>query len=371
MADDLYAVLGLDRGASADEIKRAYRRKARTVHPDVGGDEDEFKAVTHAYEVLSDPQRKARYDQFGDDGTARPGGGDPFGGNFGGLGDVIDAFFGQAFGGGAAGGGRRAETVGRDVLRPVELTLAEVASGVRKTVDVDVAVTCDDCAGIGSSSGSTTTCADCNGRGQVQRIVRTAFGQLSSATTCPTCRGEGVRVTDPCATCAGQGRHRGKRSITVDIPAGVDQGDRLRVQSQGEAGQRGARAGDLYVEVRVAPHDRFERDGRDLWAELAVPATAAMLGSSFTVATVDDEGEVEIVVPGGSQPGDVVTVRKQGLPRTGGGARGDLHVRLRVDVPTDLDEQQRALVRQLAELRGEDRPEHQGGLLSRLRDAFR
>lgn len=368
---DLYERLGLAQGASEDEIKRAYRKKARSVHPDVGGDEAEFKAVTHAYEVLSDPARRARYDRFGDDGTtATRGNGDPFGGNFGGLGDVIDAFFGQTFGGGQAGGRQRQETVGRDVLRPVTMTLAEVATGVRKTIDVEIAVTCDDCAGIGSTSGGTTSCADCHGRGQVQRIVRTAFGQLSSASACPRCRGEGVLVTDPCTRCGGQGRHRGTRQITVDIPAGVDQGDRLRVQSQGEAGQRGARAGDLYVEVRLEPDAQFERDGRDLWAELAVPATQAMLGAMFSIPTVDG-GEVKVAVEAGAQPGDVLTVRKHGLPRTGGGARGDLHVRLRVDVPNDLDERQRELVRELAALRGEDAPEHAPGLLSRLRDAFR
>ncbi len=369
---DLYEVLGVSRDASGDEIKRAYRKQARSLHPDVGGDEQEFKALTHAYEVLSDPQRRARYDRFGDDGTtAGRGGGDPFGAaGFGGLGDVIDAFFGQAFGGGAAGGGRPREAVGRDVLRPTTLTLEEVATGVRRTVDIDVAVACDDCHGLGSAGGGTQPCPECRGRGQVQRIVRTAFGQISSATTCPRCHGDGVLVTDPCATCGGQGRHRRSRDITVDIPPGVDDGDRLRVAGEGEAGQRGARPGDLYVEIRVAPHEVFERDGRDLWAEVAVPATQAMLGARLTMQDVEGQ-EVELVVSPGSQSGDVVTIRRHGLPRTGGGGRGDLHVRLRVEVPTDLDDEQRELVRRLAELRGEDGDGHNPGFLSRLREAFR
>ncbi len=369
---DLYEILGVARNASEDEIKRAYRKRARTAHPDVGGEEEEFKAITHAYEVLSDPQRRAKFDRFGDDGTtATRGQGDPFGAGFGGLGDVIDAFFGQGFSG-AGGGGRggRRETVGRDVLRPTTMTLEEVATGVRRKVDVEVAVACEDCNGIGSSGGGTKPCADCHGRGQVQRIVRTAFGQLSSAAVCPRCHGEGVLVTDPCLTCSGQGRHRGKRDITVDIPPGVDEGDRLRVAGEGEAGQRGARPGDLYVEIRVAPHDFFERDGRDLWAQVAVPATQAMLGTRLTLTTVEG-ADVDVLVEAGAQPGDVITLRKHGLPRTGGGSKGDLHVRLAVEVPTDLTDDQRELVRQLAALRGEDAEEFRPGFLSRLRDAFR
>ncbi len=371
---DLYEILGVARNASEDEIKRAYRKRARTAHPDVGGNEDEFKAVTHAYDILSDPQKRARFDRFGDDGTTATrgqGAGDPFGAGFGGLGDVIDAFFGQAFTGGGGGGrGGPRETVGRDVLRPTTLTLDEVATGVRRTVDVEVAVACEDCNGMGSAGGNTTTCRDCHGRGQVQRIVRTAFGQLSSAAVCPSCHGDGVLVTDPCTTCAGKGRHRGSRDITVDIPPGVDEGDRLRVVGEGEAGQRGARPGDLYVEVRVAPHDFFERDGRDLWAEVAVPVSQAILGARLTLTTVEGH-DVEVNVEAGAQPGQVITLRKHGLPRTGGGSKGDLHVRLKVEVPTDLDEEQRDLVRDLANLRGEDADGFQAGFLSRLRDAFR
>ncbi len=366
---DLYEVLGVARDATEDDIKRAYRKRARSSHPDAGGDEDEFKSITHAYEVLSDRERRARYDRFGDDGTtATRGQGDPFGAGFGGLGDVIDAFFGQAFGGGP--GGRPRDTAGRDVLRPTSLTLEEVAAGVRRTVDLDVATSCDDCGGIGSTTGGSETCPECHGRGQVQRIVRTAFGQLSSASACPRCHGDGVLVTDPCPSCSGQGRVRQRREVTVDIPPGVNEGDRLRVTGQGEAGQRGARAGDLYVEIRVAPHELFERDGRDLWAELAVPMTAALLGARLSIPTVDGD-EVEIAVDAGAQPGDVVTVRRRGLPRTGGGGRGDLNVRLRVDVPTDLDDEQRDLVRRLAALRGEDAEVQRPGLLSRLRGAFR
>jgi len=372
MAADLYDQLGVPRGATADEIKRAYRRAARDHHPDLGGDEEQFKAVTHAYEVLSDPQRRARYDRTGDDGTPQTRGqSDPFGG-MGGLGDVFDAFFGQAFGGGPAGGGRaRRDPRGRDVLRPTALTLEDVAVGVQQTIEVDVAVSCDDCAGIGTTtSGGASTCLECGGRGQVQRIVRTAFGQLASATTCPRCEGDGVTIADPCPTCRGHGRHGGRRKVTVNIPAGVNEGDRLRVSGSGEAGLRGAPAGDLFVEVRVTPHDVFERDGRDLWTQATIPLSQAALG---TVAHLDnlDGSTVEVTIPAGTQPGDVVSVRRAGLPRTGGGARGDVHVTVRVEVPSGLDDVERDLLRQLAEHRGEDVPADGKSLFGRLRDAFR
>lgn len=372
---DLYELLGVDRSASTDEIKRAYRRKAREHHPDAGGDEDAFKEITHAYQVLSDPQKRARYDRFGDDGTPRTrGAGDPFGAGgvgFGGLGDVIDAFFGTAFGGG--GGSPRAERrqPGRDVLVPVELTFEEVASGVKKPVDVEVASTCDTCAGSGSASGaSATTCQTCAGSGQVQRLVRTAFGQIATASACAACGGTGQQISDPCTACRGEGRRVQQRTITVNVPPGVEAGDRLRVAGAGEAGRLGAASGDLYVEVRLEPHEFLERDGRDLWAEIAVPFTQAALGAELTVPTVGGE-EVTVKLPEGSQPGDVISVRKAGLPRKGGGPRGDLHVKVGVEIPRDMNTEQRELLERLAELRGEDVPANGNGLFRKLREAFR
>lgn len=373
---DLYELLDIPRDAAEDEVKRAYRRKAREHHPDAGGDEEAFKAVTHAYQVLSDPNKRARYDRFGDDGT--PSGrtaGDPFGfgaGGFGGIDDVIDAFFGQSAGFSGAGGGRRGrrDQPGRDVLVVVELTLEEVVSGVSRDIEVDVPRACDTCEGSGSAAGTgPTSCRTCGGAGQVQRVVRTAFGQLATAAPCAACQGTGRTVSDPCPDCSGEGRRPTKRTLRVDVPAGLEDGDRIPVRGEGEAGRHGAAAGDLYVQVRVAAHELFERDGRDLAAEVSVPVTQAALGGSLSVPTVDG-AEVEVPVPAGTQPGDVLTVRRAGLPVRGGGRRGDLHLVVRVEVPTGLDAEQRGLLEQLAAARGEELAQRSGGRFSRLRDAF-
>jgi molecular chaperone DnaJ len=369
---DLYELLEISRDASEEEIKRAYRRQARLHHPDAGGDAETFKQVTHAFQVLSDPERRSRYDRFGDDGTpSTRGNGDPFGfggAGFGNVGDVIDAFFGSAFGGQARSGGARRDT-GRDVLVGVELTLEEVATGVRREVEVDVATACEDCGGSGSASGGTSRCHDCGGAGQVQRIVRTAFGQLASATACPACAGSGRRIEDPCTACGGQGRSQERRTIGVDVPAGVDDGNRLRIAGAGEAGRFGATPGDLFVEVHVQDHEVFEREGRELYAEVTVPVTQAALGGSLTVPTIHGE-DIEVPVPAGTQPGDVLVVRRAGLPATGGGRRGDLHLVVRVEVPTKLDDEQRELLERLAERRGEPLSASGRGMFTRLRDAF-
>ncbi len=373
---DLYELLQISRDAGEDEVKRAYRRKAREHHPDAGGDEEAFKAVTHAYQVLSDPTKRARYDRFGDDGT--PAGrtaGDPFGfggAGFGGIDDVIDAFFGQSSGFGGAAGGRRSrrEQPGRDVLVVVELTLEEVVTGVSRDIEVDVPRACDTCDGSGSAAGAgPTSCRTCGGAGQVQRVVRTAFGQLATAAPCAACQGTGRTVSDPCPDCSGEGRRPTKRTLRVDVPAGLEDGDRIPVRGEGEAGRNGAAAGDLYVQVRVATHELFERDGRDLAAEVSVPVTQAALGGSLAAPTVDG-GEVEVPVPAGTQPGDVLTVRRAGLPVRGGGRRGDLHLVVRVEVPTGLDAEQRGLLEQLAAARGEELAQRSGGRFSRLRDVL-
>ena len=369
---DLYDLLGVPEDASQDQIKKAYRRRARELHPDAGGDEERFKAVQAAYQVLSDPEKRARYDRFGDDGSPHTRtGGDPFGfgaAGFGGIGDVIDAFFGTAFGEGAGGGRRRSRT-GRHVLVPVELTLEEVLEGVEKSVPVEVQTTCERCGGSGSESGAgPSSCSTCAGRGQVQQVVRTAFGQLATAAACPDCEGTGQQVTDPCVECGGDGRSMDTRTVTVEIPPGVDTGDRLRVPGAGEAGVHGAPAGDLLVEVRVGEHELFERDGRTLVGELRVPFPQAALGAHLTVPTLD--GEVDLDVPAGTQPGDVLTVRRAGVPGTGGGGRGDLKLLVRVEVPRDLDGEQRDLLEQFAKLRGEDSP-GAAGLFDRLKRAFR
>jgi molecular chaperone DnaJ len=252
----------------------------------------------------------------------------------------------------------------------VELTLEEVVTGVARDIEVDVPRACETCDGSGARDGAgPTTCSACGGAGQVQRVVRTAFGQLATAAPCGPCQGTGRTVGDPCPDCRGEGRRATKRTLRVEVPAGLEDSDRIPVRGEGEAGRNGAPAGDLYVQVRVTPHELFERDGRDLAAEVSVPMTQAALGGSLTVPTLDGE-DVEVPVPAGTQPGDVLTVRRAGLPVRGGGRRGDLHLVVRVEVPTGLDAGQRDLLEQLATARGEELSARSRGRFTRLRDAF-
>lgn len=366
---DLYDILGVDRGVTPDDLKRAYRRKARESHPDAGGDEEQFKQVNHAYEVLSDPQRRARYDQFGDDGTSRAGQGtgDPFGG-FGGINDVIDAFFGQGF---TTGQGRsRRPTPGRDVLVSVSVTLEEVVDGTTRDIEVDVARACQACDGQGGRDGATpATCATCQGRGQVQRLMRTPFGQIATAAACDVCGGSGEQIVDPCDSCHGEGRVREVRIVTVTIPAGLESGDRLPVRGEGEAGRRGAPAGDLYLQLDVADHPTFLRDGRTLIAELSLTFSDVALGTTVEIDTIDGD-TVPVDVPAGTQPGDVLTVKKAGVPVRGGGRRGDLHLRVQVDVPRNLTAEQRTLLAAFADAT-RDAPNGDGTVAARLRRVFR
>jgi molecular chaperone DnaJ len=354
---DLYETLGLRPDAAPEDIKRAYRAKAREHHPDAGGDAERFKEVTHAYEVLSDAARRARYDRFGDDGTpSTRGAGDPFGFG-GGIGDVIDAFFGSGFaggfGGGGSGGGRR-EQPGRDVLVAVELTLEEVLGGARRSLDVEVAASCEACVGSGSADGSAPQrCSTCGGAGQVRRAVRTPLGRMETATVCPDCAGAGRRATDPCRDCRGEGRRMRARSIDVELPAGLEDGDRIPLRGEGEAGRQGARAGDLYVQVQVATHPFLARDGRTLHTRITVPLTMAVLGGTVRVPGLAGS-EHEVTLPAGLQPGASVTVGRAGLPVRGGGRPGDLVIHVDVEVPRRLDRAQRRLVEELASLRGED-----------------
>lgn len=372
--DDLYEILGVSSDASDEDLKRAYRKRARESHPDTGGDEGEFKQVTTAYEILRNPQARANYDQFGDPRGAGGRGGDPFSG-VGDLGDLIDAFFGGGMGG--FGGRSRGQASrsgpqsGRDAIVDVTLTLDEAAAGVRREVDITVARPCDACEATGTKGeGAAKTCRTCNGQGAVQQVARSVFGQMLTTTPCPQCRGEGVQITDPCPQCHGEGRLETTETVTVDVPPGVDTGTRLRVSGRGEAGRRGGAVGDLYVRVRVAEHEIFTREGNDLHSELAVPMTQAALGAELKLPTL--HGEEVVTVPAGTQTGDLITLRRQGMPKLGGGgARGNLHVHCRVITPTELDEDQQLLLRQLAEARGEDVPAEHRRLFSRLKGAFR
>lgn len=370
---DLYDILGVERDADQDNIKRAYRRKARELHPDAGGSEDGFKELTTAYEVLRNPDSRANYDRFGDPRgpNGASGGGDPFAG-FGDLSDLIDSFFGGGFTRGGGAGGRTPSGNGRDALIDVTITLEEAASGVSRELDIDVLRTCMVCDGSGDADGrGPVTCATCNGTGGVQQVTRSIFGQMLTTSTCPTCRGTGSRVEHPCPACQGEGRRRAKESVSVDVPAGVDNGTRLRLSGRGEAGRLGGRSGDLFVRVRVRQHDVFEREGNDLHCRLRLPMVQAALGVDIEVPTID--GSQTLTVPVGTQPDAVLTVRRAGMPKlNGGGARGDLHIHCQIEVPTDLDDEQRVLLHDLAVARGEDRPGSSADrrLFDRLRGVF-
>ena len=361
---DHYDVLGVPRDAGADEIKRAYRRKARELHPDANpGDaaaEAQFKEVALAYEVLSDPQRRQHYDVYGD---APVGAGSPFGG---GLGDIFDMFFngGATFAGGQAGPPR-----GVDVEAVVDLGFVEAVFGCETDVTVRTAVACEDCKGSGAAAGSHPgRCADCGGTGQVRRVRQSILGQMVTAGPCGRCNGMGTVIEHLCAVCGGEGRRIEERTYTVDVPAGVDTGATLRLTGRGAVGPRGGAAGDLYVHVRVSPDPVFSRVDDEIHMTLRIAMTQASIGTRMTVDTLDGTEEIEIAP--GAATGDQFRFRGRGVPRLRGRGRGDLVVGIVVETPDDLDDEQRALLVHLAELRGEhlDPPEH--GLLARLRGAF-
>ncbi|MFD4643211.1 molecular chaperone DnaJ [Lentzea sp. NPDC058436] len=376
MARDYYGILGVSQTATQDEIKRAYRKLARQLHPDVNPNEEaRFKEVTAAYEVLSNPEKRRVVDLGGDpldSGGGGRGGGDPFAGF--GLGDIMDAFFGAQSGGGR--GPRSRVQPGSDALIRLDMTLEECAAGATRELTVDTAILCDRCHGAGTQNNSKPVqCDTCHGRGEVQSVQRSFLGQVVTSRPCPVCRGYGEVIPDPCQQCAGDGRTRSRRTISVNIPAGVAEGMRVRLAGQGEVGPGGGPAGDLYVEVEEHPHEIFERDGSDLHCIVQIPMTTAALGATLPLKTLD--GEEELQIDPGTQPGTQLVMTGRGMPKlrsTGRvDGRGDLHVHLEVVVPTKLDAAQSALLRELAEMRGESEPSlsHNGkgggGLFSRLR----
>jgi molecular chaperone DnaJ len=374
MATDYFGVLGLPRNANDSEIKRAYRRLARDLHPDVNPDpeaKERFQEVSRAYEALTDPEKRRIVDLGGDPFGTGGGGGGGFGGaaGFGGLGDIMDAFFGGA----AARGPRSRTRAGRDALIPIELELDETVFGTTKDLTVDTAVVCSTCTGAGTAPGThAATCSTCSGRGEVQSVQRGFLGQVVSSRTCPTCGGTGQVIPEPCRECAGDGRVRSRRTIAVKVPAGVEDGMRIRLTGQGEVGPGGGPAGDLYVEIHERPHPVFTRDGEDLHCRVTLPMTSAALGTTLSLKTLD--GEEDLDIRAGTQSGTVLTLRAHGAPRLRATGRGNLLVHVEIATPTRLDAEQEKLLRELAALRGEDQPEShreaQGGLFSRVRDAF-
>lgn len=374
MATDYYAVLGVPRDATGEEIKRAYRKKARELHPDVNPDpvtQEKFKTVTAAYEVLSDPSKRQMYDLGGDPRASQGGGGAGFPGGFG-FGDIMDAFFAN---GGQARGPRSRVRRGQDALIRLEIDLREAAFGTVRDITVDTAIGCTTCGGLGSAPGSErVSCGTCQGRGEVQFVQRSFLGQVMTSRPCPTCGGFGDVVASPCVDCVGDGRIRTRRTLTVKVPAGVDTGTRIQLAGEGEVGPGNGPAGDLYVEIVEKQDPIFQRQGDDLHATITVPMTAAALGTTITLQTLD--GSESLTIRAGTQSGSTQVLRARGVAHLRSSGRGDLHVHVVVATPTKLDHQQQELLEQLAKLRDEEHPTGelsagQSGIFSRLRDAFR
>ena len=348
---DHYETLGVQRNASSEEIKKAYRKLARELHPDVNPSEqaqEKFKSVTHAYEVLGDEQSRRNYDSGGSEAGF-------------GFGDIFETFFG---GGGSRGPRSRAER-GQDALLRVELTFEEAVFGVEKSIPVDTAVLCETCNGSCAKPGtSAKVCDICRGAGQVQTQVRSLLGSVITSSPCGSCRGYGHIIPEPCLTCRGQGRVRARRDIELKIPAGVEDGLRLQLAGSGEVGFGGGPSGDLYVDISLAPHQYFSRNGDELICELEVPLHDAVLGTMVKIDTFD--GEVELQVPAGSQTGDVITVKGKGFGRLRQSGRGDLLVTIQVKIPSKLDSKQKELFRTLAGYRKAD----SAGLVARKSGSF-
>jgi molecular chaperone DnaJ len=377
--DDFYALLGVSKNASGDEIKKAYLRLARELHPDAAPDdpeaEERFKLVNLAYETLRDPERRRQYDMFGPAGLRGSGGAgaDPFGAGspFGstGFGDLFDAFFG----GGMQGGGTRNRTgprKGEDAEATIVIDFAEAVFGVQHELVVRLPQTCETCLGSGARPGtSPVSCRECGGTGELRRVRQSFLGQMVTATPCGRCGGTGEEVTSPCVDCKGEGRKREERSFVVDVPAGVDEGSTLRLPGRGAGGLRGGPAGDLYVHLRVRPHPTLTRRGTDLLAVLHVAMTQAALGVTVPFSTLD--GDEELAVPSGTQSGREIRLRGKGVPVLQGRGRGDLIVTVVVDIPTDVSKEQDELLRRLADLRGEPVAAQDHGLMSKLRGAFK
>lgn len=374
MARDLYEVLGVEKTATDDEIKKAFRRKARQLHPDVNkaeDAEDQFKELNEAYDVLSDANKRAQYDRFGTIPGAS-GGGQPyvdfddiFGGGFG-MGDLFSSFFG----GGMGGGGARVRREGRDMGVGLRLTLEEVAAGVKKEIIYDRLAPCPECGGSGlGENGKEVTCPECHGQGRVVTVQRTFLGDMQTATTCPTCGGTGQTIENPCSECDGQGRVPDRQRISVEVPVGIRDGQQLRLSGYGEAGMRGAAAGDLIVTCRIMPHDFFQRDGDNLHTRVNVSIVQACLGADIEVEGIMEDEKVTVSIPAGCQNEQVVRVRGYGMPRFKSDARGDLFTHVSVVVPKKLSKRERELLEELAKEMGEEYAEERTPF-QKIKDAF-
>jgi molecular chaperone DnaJ len=360
MAEDLYAELELNKQASEADIKKAYRRLARKYHPDVNKDagaEDKFKKIQKAYAILSDPQKKAQYDQFGiADDSAQGAGFGGFSGFGGGFESTFEDIF-ETFFGGAQGGGRSRRTGprrGDDLRYDLELTLEEVAEGIAKEVDVFHMEKCEECKGVGAAKGEgMRTCEHCNGQGQIKTVQRTMLGSFSQISTCPHCQGSGQVIKNPCRHCHGRGVEKKKKKIKIEVPAGVDGGTKLRVAGEGNQGENGGPKGDLYVFLNVREHKYFQRDGADVFLEIHLPVTKAILGDEVKVPILG--GSALLKIPPGTQPDMVFRMKGKGIINFRGFGRGDQYVKVKVEIPEKLSDKERELIKEFARLRKEEK----------------
>jgi molecular chaperone DnaJ len=372
---DYYEVLGVGRNASDAEIKKAYRKLAKQYHPDINpGDknaEAKFKEVNEAYEILSDPQKRSRYDQFGHAGVDPNGFGSAGAGfdfDFGGISDIFESFFGGS-GFGRTTRSRTGPQKGADLKYSVEISFEEAAFGVNRDINISRNEKCGKCGGSGAKPGtSPETCKQCGGTGQVQYKQSTPFGHFVNVRTCDVCRGEGKIIVDPCPECHGKGKTRKSVKIKLSIPAGIDDGQTISLRGEGEPGVRGGPAGDLYVLVSVRPHPIFRRQGNDVVCEMPITFVQAALGAELEVPTLD--GKVKYYVPEGTQTGTIFRLKGKGIPYIRGSGRGDQYVKVEIDVPKKLNEKQKELLRQFAEISGEDDYEQRKNFFDKMKDAL-
>jgi len=374
---DYYEVLGVSRNASDAEIKKAYRKLAKQYHPDVnpGNKEAEakFKEINEAYEVLSDSQKRAQYDQFGHAAFEQGAGFGGFNGGFGDfgfsdLGDIFESFFG-GFGGRTSSRTRRGPQKGADLKSSVEISFEEAAFGVEKEISIHRMEVCDKCEGSGAKPGTEpVTCQHCNGTGQIQYKQRTPFGQFVNIKTCDVCHGEGKVITNPCDKCNGKGRIRKQKKIMINIPAGIDDGQTIKLGGEGEPGLKGGPSGDLFITVKVKPHAIFQRQGNDVICEIPITFVQAALGAELEVPTLD--GKVKYQVPEGTQTGTVFRLKNKGIPFLRGSGRGDQYVKVQVEVPKKLNEKQKAILREFAELSGDEVHEQRKSFFDKMKDAL-
>lgn len=374
---DYYEVLGIEKAATDADIKKAFRTLAKQYHPDVNQDdktaEAKFKEINEAYEVLSDSQKRAQYDQYGHAGMD-PNGFGGFGGGFGdfdmgGIGDIFESFFGGAGGFGRSSRSKNGPQKGTDLKYSMEITFENAAFGVEKEISISRMEACGTCQGTGAKPGTNpSTCQHCSGTGQVQYKQSTPFGQFINAKTCDVCRGEGKINPNPCTACNGKGKVKKNVKMKINIPAGIDDGQTISMRGEGEPGTKGGPSGDLYVTIRVKPHALFKRQGNDVICEMPITFVQAALGGELEVPTLD--GKVKYTIPEGTQTGAVFRLKTKGIPFLRGGGRGDQYVKVEIEVPKKLNDRQKTMLREFAEISGDDVHEQRKGFFDKMKDAL-